>query len=92
MSQVKELIRVLKDTRVRLEESIESVYSHHTPAEMIDLIDRNLDQIKIDSTYDKEELDLLYAPTASLQDTAIDNGWGEDFLKLASRYDEATKN
>lgn len=35
---------------------------------------------------------LLFGPTGSLQELSIDNGWGNVFLELASRWDEAYKS
>jgi hypothetical protein len=34
-------------------------------------------------------LQMLFAPTSSLQDVSIGSGWGEEFLALADRFDEA---
>ncbi len=89
MKNLDKLIEVLKDTQDRLSRSEDSVWSHHSCAELVALINENLERIAKESTYDRHELDLLYAPTASLQDTAIDNGWGQEFLLLAERYDAA---
>jgi hypothetical protein len=36
----------------------------------------------------KRKLDLLFAPTASLQEISISNGWGDEFLGLARAYDD----
>ncbi|MHA2498233.1 MAG: hypothetical protein ACXAEL_01565 [Candidatus Hodarchaeales archaeon] len=33
------------------------------------------------------EIKLLFAPTSSLQDIAIQSGWGEDFLAISSKVD-----
>ncbi|MEZ4442294.1 MAG: hypothetical protein R3B72_24580 [Polyangiaceae bacterium] len=34
-------------------------------------------------------LGVLFAPTGPMQELAISSGWGEAFLALAERYDEA---
>jgi hypothetical protein len=89
MQNLDKLIGVLNDTKERLSGSGESVWSNCTCAELVALINQNLERIVKEGTYDRQELDLLYAPTTSLQDTAIDNGWGQEFLVLAERYDAA---
>jgi hypothetical protein len=34
-------------------------------------------------------IDILFAPTGPLQETAISSGWGDEFLELGSRCDGA---
>jgi hypothetical protein len=34
-------------------------------------------------------IDILFAPTGPLQETAMSSGWGDEFLPLASRCDGA---
>ena len=36
-----------------------------------------------------QSLSLLFAPTGSLQEVASSTGWGDAFLRLAARFDEA---
>jgi hypothetical protein len=33
---------------------------------------------------------LLFAPTGTIQEISIDNGWGEEFLALAQMTDQTT--
>lgn len=35
-----------------------------------------------------QELDYLFAPTCSLQELSIDNGWGEDFIAIACKLEK----
>jgi hypothetical protein len=35
------------------------------------------------------ELELLFAPTGSIQEVAMSSGWGEPYLALAARFDKA---
>lgn len=39
---------------------------------------------------DTAQLRLLFAPTGPIQDIAIDNGWGAEFLLLAAEVDKIT--
>lgn len=34
-----------------------------------------------------KDLESLFMPTCTFQDLSLDNGWGEDFLKLAEQFD-----
>ena len=35
------------------------------------------------------QLDLLFAPTGSLQEHSISNGWEEEFIRLSALFDSA---
>jgi hypothetical protein len=39
-------------------------------------------------TIDAPQLGFLFAPTGVIQDTAIDNNWGEEFLRIAEVVDQ----
>jgi hypothetical protein len=51
-------------------------------------------QVQFEQTDDlnKTKLSLLFAPTGPLQEIAIDNGWGAEFLLLAAEVDKITRN
>jgi len=34
-------------------------------------------------------MSVLFAPTGPMQELSIDSGWGQEFLALADRFDEA---
>jgi hypothetical protein len=34
-------------------------------------------------------LRVLFAPTGALQETSLSSGWGEEFVELAARFDDA---
>ncbi len=36
---------------------------------------------------DRDELRVLFLPTGDIQETSIDNGWGDEFLSLAQQMD-----
>ncbi|WP_144126591.1 hypothetical protein [Catellatospora sichuanensis] len=35
-------------------------------------------------------LSVLFAPTGPIQEVALSSGWGEEFLTLAARFDDAS--
>ena len=41
---------------------------------------------------DMKLLSLLFAPTGVVQETAMDNGWAEEFLRISEIVDEFTSN
>ena len=34
-------------------------------------------------------MSVLFAPTGPMQELSIDSGWGQEFIALADRFDEA---
>jgi hypothetical protein len=82
------LLAVLSMTTSLLDRSEEDGLATYTP----DQIRKDINQI-IDSMFFgksqklPEHWETIYAPTCSLQDISIANGWGEIFLKLAAEFD-----
>jgi hypothetical protein len=38
---------------------------------------------------DRSTLEVLFLPTGPIQEVSVSSGWGDEFLKLASRFDRA---
>lgn len=91
MIDYQKLLEILEATKERLEDSEDSAFASKTVKELIEIIDSNIDEIKSTSTCNLKELELLFGPTASLQETSIDNGWGEEFIGLSTIFDKVIK-
>lgn len=52
-------------------------------------VDGYLSRIEKGGTTKLRDLEILFAPTGSLQGVSIDSGWGERFLGLADRFERA---
>jgi hypothetical protein len=37
------------------------------------------------------DLEVIFAPTGSMQELSISSGWADDFLSLANRFDKAIR-
>jgi len=81
------LINALQETIQFLQDSQDPIYSHLTVAEIIQQLEEEVAKIKDSQSFDKNRLSLLFAPTGSIQETSIDNGWRQEFLDLASAVD-----
>jgi len=81
----KTLLKYLEKTIKYLENSNDCIYSNETVSELIDrmklLIKNN----------DINELKIIFSPTNSLQDIAIDNGWGDEYCNIAKSIDRFIK-
>ncbi len=50
-------------------------------------IDNAIAKLEMGIISHKQELELLFAPTGSIQEVSISSGWAGEFLILAERFD-----
>ncbi|MDR1451324.1 MAG: hypothetical protein LBI57_03205 [Helicobacteraceae bacterium] len=55
------------------------------------LIATAIDALENNRSIDKEALKAEFAPISSLQETAVSNRWGEDYITLAEEFEELIK-
>jgi hypothetical protein len=66
------------------------VWSHYdSQAEALTDVKEHIERLKKNDFSKLGDLKLLFAPTGSLQDISISNGWGTEFLVLATQFDKA---
>ncbi len=56
--------------------------------EIADVLSSTMNTRKSGKKIRAKELSFLFSPSGPLQDTATDNGWGDEFLVLAEKFDE----
>lgn len=85
------LVAVLLDVRALLARpDNDFVYSRwRDAAEACGHIDGILTTIGQGGSIWLPDLELLFAPTGSIQEVAESSGWGDAFLRLSRRFDEA---
>ena len=84
-----EISRVLRECLDHLAESTDSGWSTGTVAALQESLRQMLAQSERHAPANPGWLEILFAPTGDLQETAIDNGWGDEFLDLAARFERA---
>ena len=73
-----------------LKESEPSAYASKTPDELIKVVSSNLESIKSSGFLSSpEQMINMFLPTASLQEIAMDNGWGTQYLELSEHFEIA---
>ena len=87
-AETRSLCRVLCRCRELVACSADSDWSCVDVAGILNSLDSCLVQLSDGSSLNVNELKLLFLPTGPLQETSIDNGWGDEFLELASEFDE----
>jgi hypothetical protein len=88
-----ELVKVLREAREFLARpDNDFVWSRwDSAADAIREFDALTAQIVSGDTSHRSDLELLFAPTGSIQEVSISSGWGEEFLTLAARFDAVIK-
>ncbi len=86
------LSNVLLEVRRLLLQSKDSVWTYYTVSDMLAFVDEQNASLEDSQTYRKTDLELFFAPTGALQDTAIDNGWGDQFLHLSAKVGQLIRS
>jgi hypothetical protein len=79
-----ELSGALQETILFLRNSQSSDWASMSAEELVYELESILASLKHSHFVDVQHLGFLFAPTGAIQETAIDNGWGDDFLRLAA--------
>jgi hypothetical protein len=85
-----ELLAVLRDTRSHLARP-DNDFSWSSWQDQAAAL-REMDELIATASVGpvpKKVLDVLYLPTGPIQEVSLSSGWGDEFLELAQRYDNA---
>ena len=86
-----DLNKILELTKTLVIRSDESFYSGFTPDEIAADLSAALQALDDGGTLDKDNLRMHFAPTGPIQETAMESGWADEYLKLAELFDDAIK-
>lgn len=87
-----DLAEALERTCALLETSSDSDWSNESVAEIHAKLSGILVAVRAGGSYDRDELILQFLPTSSVQETAMANGWSDEYLALAEVVDRATSS
>lgn len=87
IDEVYSFIECLENTIKYLKQSDESFYTKKNPEDVIKLFNKTISRLKKNKSINKSKLSFEFAPTSSIQEIAIDNGWGNEYLKLSEDFD-----
>ncbi|HEU4885929.1 MAG TPA: hypothetical protein VFT45_27070 [Longimicrobium sp.] len=87
----RELLVVMREIRARLASpDADFLWSSWEDADAaLAEVDPLIHDLENGSLPARFSIDILFAPTGPLQETAMSSGWGDEFLALASRCDGA---
>lgn len=87
---IKALRTLLEEVMAILETSDTNLAwsGHASEEEIIGELRDHIEKLGANEISTISQIKLLFAPTSSLQDIAIQSGWGEEFLAIASKVDD----
>jgi hypothetical protein len=81
------LVTALERTCTLLDRSEESVWSPLTPAEVADNLRKTIRGLVRGEAVNYLTLRVEFAPTSTIQEIAMANGWHDEYMELASVVD-----
>ena len=87
MSKTSAVLEALHRTLALVESSRSSAYASET-LEIAQEVRSLIATLEAGAVVDRSHLGVLFAPTGPIQETALDNGWGDEFLSLAGTVDK----
>ncbi|MDH3232680.1 MAG: hypothetical protein OEQ29_04080 [Alphaproteobacteria bacterium] len=84
-----ELADLLRECLVHIERSADSMYAGQSAADIAEMFRAAIAKLERGEPINKGALKILFLPTGDLQEISIDNGWGDEFVALAARFDRA---
>jgi len=94
MPNTPKLVEVFKEVRELLSrrENDFTWSSWEGEADAVREVDSILDQLQVGRAFDPRLLQVLFAPTGPIQEVSLSSGWGQEFIVLANRFDEALES
>ena len=78
---------IVQRCRQLVVESTDAESSSMDVSQMVGVLDRSLEELKKPRQIELSELKVLLAVAGPLQETAMGNGWVEEYLMLGDRFD-----
>ena len=82
------LKEILIKTMQLLKQSKESDWSPLTPEEVVINLETQIEKLEKNEKIDRLLLELEFAPTSTIQEISLANGWSREYLKLSSKFDK----
>jgi hypothetical protein len=84
-----EIVEILNTIKQTISADTDIVWTRFdSVGELVDTLNKYIKRVEESDSKVFHDLKYEFAPTGSLQELSISNGWGEEFLHIADRYDE----
>ncbi len=85
---IQKIVEILNTIKNKIDSNTDVVRSgFNSSTELINDIDSDIKKLHEGDYEILGKLTVMFAPTGAYQELSISNGWGEEFLKLAERFD-----
>lgn len=84
----KELTEIIEQVKKKITDHSDMVWTRYVNAKQLrDELELYTRQLQNGDTSSVEKIKFLFLPTATLQEHSIFNGWADEYLKLAEKFD-----
>lgn len=89
MNEISEIISIIKETRNHINDSTDVIWTNYKNAqELQNEMDNDIQDLENGKLISLEKYKMYFLPTATFQEISIANGWSEEYMKLAEKFDE----
>jgi hypothetical protein len=90
IKEINKLLRIVRE-HLTIKDSNVLMSSFNTSEEVINCIDEHIQKLSNSDISSLNDLIVLFLPTSDLQEIAISNGWGAEYLNIAEKFDGLIK-
>jgi hypothetical protein len=85
---LQEVSKILWQVKEKITDESDVLWtSYDTPQQLRHDIEQYLSELRVDCKEGLEKCKWLFAPTGTLQEHSMSNGWAEEYISLASQFD-----
>lgn len=84
------LVSILEEIEAFLNDSEDSIWSDMENVKVLSIIRNSITSLKTSSKAKVGKLHYLFLPTGPLQEISMANGWSDEYLVLAERFDDVS--
>ncbi|TAL59084.1 MAG: hypothetical protein EPN85_10025 [Bacteroidetes bacterium] len=89
MSDFQKIINIIKTVRNKIVNDTDVVWAGCNSATDLQVeIDNDLDKLEKGDLTILDKFKHRFLPTATFQEVSLSNGWGDEFIELANKFDE----
>ena len=82
------LIAIINKVKSHISDVLDMTYCYYeTPGELIQMLDKCISEIEQGNMNVIDDLAIEFAPTSSLQEHSLCNGWSDQYLIIAEEFD-----
>ena len=86
---INELIKMIELIKNKISDSSDVIWTQYeTAKEFRDDLDRYITRLTLNDKSCLEDMKVLFAPTGSLQEHSISNGWSDEYVRVAEQFDK----